>query len=59
MGKKLPELTIHCPACNDREHRVTIIATELVPEEKDEGLILECDSCKARFSLARCNLIVS
>ena len=57
--KSLPEFTIQCPECNDREHKVTIIVTELIPNEESQGLVLECDNCKAKFSLIRCSLKIS
>jgi len=49
MKEELPEMTIECPACNDREHMVTII---LFGSE----LILECDECGARYTLKRCKI---
>ena len=49
--EKLPELSIGCPACNDREHKVTIILFGSGSE-----LILECDECGARYILKRCKI---
>ena len=53
--EKLPELSVGCPVCNDREHRMTIlIFYDELNRPKDWRKIIKCDRCGAIFELKRC-----
>ena len=49
MEEKLSELSIGCPVCNDREHRMTVLV-----QKSKKKLFISCDKCNALFELVRC-----
>ena len=56
MEEKLPELSISCPVCNDREHKMTIFY-EIV-DNQGENYYIKCDKCSAMFKLNRCRIFL-
>jgi len=53
--ESLPELTIACPVCNDREHKMTIlIMYDELTRPKDWKKIIKCDKCGSIFKLKQC-----
>ena len=52
MKEELPEMTIQCPACNDREHMVTIY---IFPHRN--RITLSCDKCGTQFNVKSCRIV--
>ena len=58
MKEKFPEMTIPCPACNDREHRMTIEVDKASSINYSVvAYFISCDKCGARFKLVRTKII--
>ena len=55
MEEKLPELSISCPVCNDREHKMTIFFNELHPEK----CYIKCRNCNSMFRLVGTRVEIS
>ena len=55
---KLPEMTIGCPACNDRENRMTLHVDLASGEDYSvKGYFIECNKCGTKFKLVRTEII--
>ena len=60
MKEKLSELSIGCPECNDREHRMTIIIGIDLASGKDysvKSYFIQCDKCETKFKLVQTEII--
>ena len=56
--EKIPELSIGCPVCNDREHRMTIVITQdgVYQLGAWRTKFIKCNKCGSIFRLMRCNI---